>query len=77
MLISGVQQGMVIPVAGEGVPLEVTFGDERVGIWLDHTGIHFHQPGAGTATGHLSWETAIAMSLVSPRLRLNHSRPTI
>ena len=77
MLISGVQQGMVTPAACEGVPLEVKIGGECVGIWLDHTGIHFNQPGRGTVTGHLSWETAIAMSLIPPRLRPQLAAPTV
>ena len=74
MVISGAQLGMVIPGPGEGVPLEVKIGGERVGVWLDHTGIHFHQAGAEGSKGFLAWETAIAMSLIPRRSRPNHKR---
>jgi hypothetical protein len=63
MVIDGTRQGMVHPAAGEGVPLELRLGDQRVGVWIDAQGLHFQSP-SGVNVGVLSWEVAIAMALV-------------
>ena len=64
MVIDGTRQGMVHPAADEGVPLELRIGDERVGVWIDHQGIHFQSAVRGIDGGVLPWEVALAMALI-------------
>ena len=65
MVIDGTRQGMVHPAEGEGVPLELQIGEERVGVWIDGQGIHF-QSARGLNGGLLPWDLALAMALVPP-----------
>lgn len=69
MVIDGTRQGMVHPAAGEGVPLELQIGEERVGVWLDGQGIHFQPASRGLIGGLLPWDLALAMALVPARMR--------
>jgi len=72
MVIDGTRLGMVHPAAGEGVPLELQIGDQRVGVWIDAQGIHFQPAANGLAGGLLPWDLALAMSLVpASRRRTN------
>lgn len=73
MVIDGTRQGMVHPAAGEGVPLELQIGDERVGVWIDGQGIHF-QSSRGIDGGLLPWDVALAMALVPPGIRPSQAR---
>ena len=52
----------------EVVPLKLQLGRETIEVILDADGLHFRQAG-NTALGHLSWEKAIAMSLVPEEWR--------
>jgi len=64
MVIDGTRQGMVHPAAGEGIPLELQIGEERVGVWIDDQGIHFQAGARGVDGGLLPWDVALAMALV-------------
>ncbi len=75
MVIDGTRQGMVHPAAGEGVPLELLIGEERVGVWLDGQGIHFQSASRGLNRGLLPWDVALAMALVPPGMRPALARP--
>lgn len=75
MVIDGTRQGMVHPAAGEGVPLELQIGDERVGVWLDGQGIHFQSASGGLNGGLLPWDVALAMALVPPGMQPALARP--
>lgn len=75
MVIDGTRQGMVHPAAGEGVPLELQIGDERVGVWLDGQGIHFQSAAGGLNGGLLPWDVALAMALVPPGMQPALARP--
>ncbi len=75
MVIDGTRQGMVHPAAGEGVPLELQIGDERVGVWIDDQGIHFQSGARGLCGGLLPWEVALAMALVPAGMRPSGGRP--
>ncbi len=68
MVIDGTRQGMVHPAAGEGVPLELQIGNERVGVWIDDRGIHF-QSVRGLSGGLLPWDVALGMALIPPGTR--------
>lgn len=54
---------------GERVPVELRIGDQLVDVWLDAHGIHFSQPEAASAEGHLPWEDALALALVPAERR--------
>lgn len=69
MVIDGTRQGMVHPSDGEGVPLELQIGEERVGVWIDGQGIHFQPADRGLNGGLLPWDVALAMALVPPGTR--------
>jgi hypothetical protein len=51
-----------------GFPLELQIGQEIIDVWVDDTGIHFHQAGSRHPGGTLPWGIAIAMSLIEPHL---------
>lgn len=44
--------------------LELEVGEEIVEVRLDTEGIHFRHPDGSETQGHLSWDVAIAMSLL-------------
>jgi len=63
------RQSLVPLAEDEGVPLELEIGRAQIQVWLDRGGINFKR-GAG-AEGHLSWDMALAMSLV-PDSNMTH-----
>jgi len=69
MKMNGTRARLVSLAHGEQVPIELTFGSQRIDVFIDHRGIHFRQENGSAAEGHLPWDLAIAMSLVPEAMR--------
>ena len=63
------EQRLVALGDDEVVPLQLQLGPERLEVWMDRDGLHFRQSDANSPVGYLSWERAIAMSLVPEEWR--------
>jgi len=59
------RQSLVPLAEDEGVPLELEIGRSQIQVWLDSGGIHFKRGGTAGGEGHLSWDMALALSLVT------------